>query len=124
MEWILGILIAIDQLGNAFSGGSPRATISARVGYFSQKKNGSFKLYWKTLEWIIDFSFFPIQGSDHSFHAFENEKNKPFKQGSDVAKIILSVLIVVVCLIIALGLRLAVIVVPSWQSNFSRSTKL
>lgn len=32
MTWLLGILVAIDQLANAILGGSPDETISSRVG--------------------------------------------------------------------------------------------
>ena len=65
----LAILIAIDQLGNAIAGGNPDSTISARVGYFSDKtlreKTLGRHAYWKGLERIIDFAFFPIDGEKH-----------------------------------------------------------
>jgi len=35
MNWIDGVLIGIDQLGNAIVGGNHDATISARTGYFA-----------------------------------------------------------------------------------------
>jgi len=43
MNWATGVLIGIDQLGNAIAGGNPDSTISARVGNFANKKTCSKK---------------------------------------------------------------------------------
>lgn len=61
MSWIGGVLIAIDQLGNAVAGGNPDATISARTGYFANEVEGTFQLYWQTMELIINFTFYPVE---------------------------------------------------------------
>lgn len=63
-NWPYAVLIAIDQLGNTLAGGHPDSTISARIGYFSENVC-SVKVYWKNLERIIDFTFFPIDGPKH-----------------------------------------------------------
>jgi len=63
MSWIRGVLVAIDQLGNAIAGGNPDATISARTGYFANENpNKTFIYYWRLMEAIINFAFYPVQG--------------------------------------------------------------
>jgi len=117
MGWILRILIAIDQLGNAIAGGNPDATISARVGYFSQKEHCPYQWYWKTLEWIIDFTFYPIDGPNHCLHAFQRDKDEMFRRGSDLAKALLSTITIVACLFLSIALRLTILVMPPWGSH-------
>ncbi len=113
-SWPVAILVAIDQLGNAIARGNPDATISARVGYFSAKAIRG-KVYWKVLEDIIDFAFFPIDGPRHCYQAWQSDKDEYFKLGSDLARIILSVFIVIACLIIAVVLRVLVLFIRPWR---------
>ncbi len=111
-NWPLAVLIAIDQLGNAIAGGHPDATISARVGYFSENaKRG--RAYWKSLQWIIDFAFYPIDGPNHCYEAWQADKDELFQRGSDLMRFILSFIIVIVCPVIAVVLRIAVLIWPS-----------
>jgi hypothetical protein len=119
MNWVLGILIAIDQLGNAIAGGNPDSTISARVGYFSQVDHCSYKWYWKTLEWVINFTFYPLDGSNHCLQAFQVDKEEKFKRGSDLARVLLSIIIIVSCFFISIVLRFGVLVIPSWHNKSS-----
>ena len=49
------VMVAIDQLGNAITGGNPDSTVSARVGYFSVNATKRQAL-WKSLEAIIDYA--------------------------------------------------------------------
>lgn len=113
-NWPHAVLIAVDQLGNALAGGHPVTTISARVGYFSlNAKMGRF--YWQALEALINFAFYPIDGPDHCYKAWQNDTNKLYRIGSDIARVILSLLIFIVNPFIALFLRIAVIVNPSWK---------
>jgi len=121
MNWILGILIAIDQLGNAISGGNPDSTISARVGYFSQMDHCSYKWYWKKLEWIIDYTFYPLDGLNHCLQAFQADKDEKFQHGSDLARALLSIIIIIVCLFISAVLRFSVLVIPSWRNKSNKN---
>jgi len=52
--WWLGVLIGIDQLGNAIAGGDPDETISSRIGRRKLKSGG--KLNWRRnpLHWLLD----------------------------------------------------------------------
>ena len=113
-SWPVAVLVAIDQLGNAIAGGNPDSTISARVGYFSARANLG-KGYWKSLEAIINFMFFPIDGPKHCYQAWQADIDELFKRGSDFARVILSVIIVVACLIIAIVLRVLVIFIWNWR---------
>ena len=113
-SWPVAVLVAIDQLGNAIAGGNPDATISARVGYFSEMANRA-KSYWKSLESIIDFAFFPIDGPKHCYQAWQADKDEQFKLGSDFMRVILSVIIVVVCPVIAIVLHVLVLFIRPWK---------
>jgi len=121
MQWILNILIAIDQLGNAITGGNPDASISARVGYFANKKNIPFHNYWKVLEWVINFAFYPVDGPNHSLRTLQKDKCNKFIQGSDLAKAILGIFIIIVNIFIAIFLRIVVLVIPSWRYKIKPS---
>ena len=106
--WTLAVLIAIDQLGNAIGGGNPDSTISARVGHFSgkTKREGprTKYVYWRTLERIIDFAFYPIDGKNHCKKAAAADEHGRYERGNDIAQFILSIIIFVACPIIALVL--------------------
>jgi len=78
MNWAVGVLIGVDQLGNAIAAGNPDSTISARVGYFADKDTCSFqerciKYYWLILEWVINFAFLPIDGPVHCLQAYKDD---------------------------------------------------
>ena len=115
MKWILKRLISINQLGNAISGGNPDALISSRVAYFTNIKKTHFRRYWKVLEWLINFAFFPIDGPDHCLRSLENDKDNKYYQGSDLAKATLGLIIIVASLFIAIFLRIAILIIPSWH---------
>lgn len=77
MPYWINVLVAIDQLGNALTGGSPDNTISAKVGYLAANEPESQrKGYWKMLEKFIDFAFAPIQGPGHCLQASMVETDK------------------------------------------------
>lgn len=122
MIWPLNVLVAIDQLGNAIAGGNPDATISARVAHFSQHAPASHRWYWQLLMKIIDFSFYPIDGDEHSRIALEKDKDERFIQGNYIALAILGLLVIVNSIHLALILRIAVLVWPpwSWKNNGSQ----
>jgi len=115
MNWILQILVAIDQLGNALAGGNPDALISARVAYFSNKVKTPFKRYWKILEWVINFAFLPIDGPVHCLRVLEKDTKNKFIQGSDLARALLGLIIIFASFFIAIFLRIAILIIPSWH---------
>lgn len=99
----LAVLLEIDRFFNALSGGYYKATISARVGYYSKTKKNPF---WKFLEWVIDETFRPIDGRDHCQNALEWEGVNHYRRSSDVALAFLSIFVVIGCLIIAIPIYL------------------
>lgn len=119
MTWILAVLVAIDQLGNAIAGGNPDATVSARVGYWAQFAGAMHKWYWLMLEKIIDFTFYPLDGPKHCYQNYLLEKDEVFQHGNDIAIAVLGLIIIVVCIPLSIILRVAVLFVPSWR--FSRA---
>ena len=106
--WTLAVLISIDQLGNAIGGGNPDSTISARVGHFSEhtdrNKHRSKYVYWKTLEWIIDLAFQPIDGKNHCKNAVDADPDGRYERGNDLTQFVLSVIVFIVCPFIAIVL--------------------
>mgnify|MGYP001026038592 FL=1 len=94
-QWLYTVLIAIDQLGNALSGGYADSTISARVGYNARHSNPLTRKYWCFLQWLINYCFYPLDGADHCYQAYLSGNKSHYRDGSDLMRVILSVLIVV-----------------------------
>ncbi|MDC9720151.1 MAG: hypothetical protein PSN46_05400 [Gammaproteobacteria bacterium] len=105
-HWLSAVLVAIDQLGNALSGGYPDSTISARVGYNARHSNPLTRDYWLLLEWVINFSFEAIDGPDHCYQAYVNGSKTHYRDGSDLMRFILSLLIIINALPIAVIAKL------------------
>lgn len=97
---MIDFLLNIDRLGNALCAGYAKATVSARVGYFALTKKNP---YWRILEWIINETFRPVDGTNHCFNAFvwESKRGLSHRRGSDIALGALSIVVVVACLILA-----------------------
>lgn len=65
-QYLMNVLIALDQLGNAVTGGDPDETISSRVG-----KQASLGGWWALrAEWVIDLIF----GQGHCRRNIENDE--------------------------------------------------
>ncbi len=94
----LQLLLNIDRLGNALSGGSHLNTVSGRVG---SKVITSAHPFWQFIEKVIDKTFEPVDGEEHCYRAalFEadHENFKEHRRGNDVGLAVLSVLSVVSC---------------------------
>ena len=125
MSWIQGVLIAIDQLGNAIAGGNPDATISARTGYFANGGDSKLQFYWKTMEYIINFAFYQIDGPDHCCKALLADKDESHKVGSDLMRAVLGLIIIATSLPIAIVTRIYVLVAPKakFDQTQNRATK-
>lgn len=118
VSWIKGVLIAIDQLGNAIAGGNPDATISARTGYFANEVTSPFRYYWKTMELIINFAFLPIDGPKHCYNEYLKDKDDHNEAGSDILRAVLGIIIIVFCIPISVITRIYVLVFP--KAKFSK----
>ena len=101
-RYIFNLLVSLDQLGNAITGGEPDSTISARIGFFSLTKSK----YWGFMRSIVDFTFDPVDGPDHCLDAYKKDSDEKFKRGNDIALFFLSLLTILICIPIALILRL------------------
>ena len=114
--WTLAVLIAFDQLGNAVGGGNPDSTISARVGHFADDRfrspSRSKRAYWRTLEWIIDLAFEPIDGKGHCKNAAAADPDGRYERGNDITQFVLSMIILTVCPFIAIVLWPLSLVIP------------
>lgn len=118
MSWISGVLIAIDQLGNAVAGGYPDSTISARTGYFANEAKPHFRFYWKIMEFIINFAFYPIDGPNHCYEEYYKGRGEHKETGSDLMRAVLGLIIIVFCIPIALVTRVYVLVFPKAKFNY------
>ena len=100
MSYGFNILISIDQLGNTISGGNPDSTISARVGYFTQNPSQTkIYYYWKGLEKLINFSFYPLDGPEHCHQAYNKEGGVAYvNTGKDWMRFVLSFIIISTCI--------------------------
>lgn len=103
------LMVALDQLGNALAGGNPDSTISARIGYFSEIAESVDPIlapFWKLLRAAVDFTFYPIDGPGHCVKAYHNDSGERFRQGSDLARGVLTGLVLIFCPVIGVILRL------------------
>ncbi|WP_188150463.1 hypothetical protein [Teredinibacter waterburyi] len=102
-QWLWNVMVAIDQLGNAIAGGNPDITISARVGYFANDcNNRTFYYYWRFLELVIDFTFYPLDGPKHCLQALSQDDELGHVQGNDLMRSILGIIAVTACLFISI----------------------
>lgn len=72
---LFAVLYAWDCVGNAFSGGSHRHTISARIGWRAATY-GSWR--WRLTQWIVNWGFKPEDGLTHCFDAYQAEIQHDF----------------------------------------------
>jgi hypothetical protein len=102
MGYLGNVFVAIDQLGNALAGGNPDNTISARIGYYCNHSDLN-KWYWKFLNKIIDFTFYPIDGKNHCHEAYHNDAGELFdNKTSNIAIAITAILVVPLCFLMAI----------------------
>ena len=112
-SYIMRVLVSIDQLGNAIAGGNPDVTISARTGYFANIKKTPLRYWWLTMELIINFAFYPVDGPDHCLRAYESDSDELHHEGNDIVRALLGIIIVAACTIIAGVTHLWVFIDPS-----------
>ncbi|MDA0196682.1 MAG: hypothetical protein O2887_14000 [Bacteroidetes bacterium] len=102
MGYFKNLLVGVDQLGNAIAAGNPDNTISSRVGYFSLDKD-RVTSYWKTMEFIIDTTFRPVDGPNHCRDSFYADHEDVFYDGgNDFVRVILSIIIIISCIKISI----------------------
>ena len=101
-SYLYRVVVAFDQLGNALVGGEPDSSISARAGYFAneEKDKAQYLPYWKLLESIINFTFWPVDGKNHCKDAYKNDPER-HEPGSIIAKIFLFLLTLIFTIVIS-----------------------
>lgn len=78
MAYFRPLFIGIDQLINAIAGGNPDNTISSRIGYYATHGAENQKKFWKTMEWMTDKTFWPLEGPDHCHIAYHADAGEDF----------------------------------------------
>ncbi|WP_428741396.1 hypothetical protein [Tenacibaculum sp.] len=122
--WFLNILIAFDQLGNAFAKGNPDNTISARIGFFMHHEEGDPSKFWELLESVVNFTFKPIDGIEHCFVAYCHDKNEVYQKADIVSKIILFIFVVVFCVsFLIVIVRIVAFIFPGVKSQYEENGK-
>jgi hypothetical protein len=67
---------------------------------------GKTRLFWKTLERVINFAFFPMDGPNHCLDAYLRDKEERHFDGSDLGRGVLAVFVVAVCIPLSVFSRL------------------
>lgn len=92
-QYIRSLFIAIDQLAGSIAAFGAQWTISAVCG-----RNMHKSFWWFITVAIIDFTFYPIDGSNHCSRAHKTEHEDEYKHGS---WLILFIITFVACFILA-----------------------
>ena len=101
MSYLKNILVSIDQLGNAIAGGNPDCTISGRIGYYSNHASHLTRWYWLILQFIVNFTFYPLDGVEHCHYAYHNEENEKYIAPKGFLIFILSLITIGSCFFLA-----------------------
>lgn len=72
-SYILEVLIAFDQLGNALAGGHADQTVSGRVGWHANY--GNHIIRWLFPQAVINWGFSPVHGDNHCLDSIEFDRN-------------------------------------------------
>lgn len=113
MSWILNVLIAIDQLGNAIAGGNPDNTISASAAFYARLPSNKFRKLWSWMEKLINLTFEPVDGKDHCMNALAVEVGHHFEEVNAISVAIFAVLACLGCIILFIPIRLVAIIKKS-----------
>lgn len=92
-QYIKSLFIAVDQLAGSIAGFGPHWTISAVCG-----RNMYKSFWWYITASLIDFSFYPVDGSKHCRRAHKTEHENEYTHG---AWILLFAITFVACVILA-----------------------
>ena len=70
------VFIIVDKFLNFLAGGSITNTISGRVGFYANQANVSVRWYWQILQFIIDATFYPLDGYNHCYDSYLSDETK------------------------------------------------
>jgi len=71
-QYIINVLLGIDQLGNAILGGDPDETISSRLGKLKVRHSGTIPWY-RPVSGLVDYLLDKID-PNHSIDAIEEDE--------------------------------------------------
>lgn len=109
-SWIMQFLLVLDQLGNVLAGGNSDVTISGRVGYNVHVADGEGGVFWKRMERVIDYSFYPLDGPHHCLLAYCSDKDEHYRGAKFFFRIILVILVVLFCFLLFIPIRLIALI--------------
>ena len=92
-NYFTNIFIALSNLANTvFWGGHHDVSVSHKVGYLAYEKPN---FWWRQLETIIDFAFYPLEGDAHCYNSYLRDADEEVKSGNTIAFIVFSLLVVI-----------------------------
>lgn len=111
MEKAKNIFLWIDKRFNWLAGGNIENTISGRLGYYANNSNTSVRWYWWIMQFIVDLTFYPLDGHHHCLDSWIRDETKGDYKPTKYAVFffILSILTVSSCLILILPFYLLLI---------------
>ena len=94
-KYLYNLLVLIDQGVNTIAAGKPDCTISACA--YAHHKDDKF---WGMLLPIIDFAFYPLDGSCHCKQAYDND-NENYNKGGVLRKLTIALVSVPFCVVLS-----------------------
>jgi hypothetical protein len=76
--YLINLGASISQLIHALFGGHSQVAVSGKVGY---KVSQSDLHYWKLIEKVIDFTFYPIDGKGHCVMSYNKDPSENYQKG-------------------------------------------
>lgn len=102
MGYFKNILISIDQVGNTIAGGNPDCTISGRVGFLSNHAVLASRWYWVFIEFIIDRTFYPLDGWNHCHDSYHKDEKEKYVAPKGFMVFLLSLITITFCIPMAI----------------------
>jgi hypothetical protein len=105
-SWIMQVLLVLDQFGNVIAGGNSDITISGRAGYHVHVPEGEGGTFWKKMEGIINYTFYPLDGPHHCLLAYCSDKDEEYRAANLFFRIVLGIMVFVFCILLFFPIRL------------------
>ena len=95
-------LNALSALGNTACGGKAGISISAKIGEKNYNKK-TVNSYWRFCQWIVDGTFYPVDGVQHCLKAYglDDTKDYLFQKGSFWLLILMTIIVLTICSLLA-----------------------
>lgn len=80
---------SLDQAWGSLANCNVDSTISATIGNYHKKEGGK---YWNSMRWMVDTTFYPIDGEGHCRQAYESDPNEDFEKGWEIPLFIMTLI--------------------------------